>query len=45
LGEYEKLRDGPRLFAKLHFDHARIPCGSGSYGSRSLQAFLSALGV
>jgi hypothetical protein len=45
LGRYDKTRDGPRLFAKLNFAHARIPCDGGGRGSRSLAAFLEALGT
>ena len=31
------LRDqrGPRLFSRLHIDHAREPCGNRAYGSQS----------
>jgi hypothetical protein len=45
LGQYDKTRDGPRLFRNIHFAHARIACGHGGYGSASLQAFCSAIGV
>jgi hypothetical protein len=43
LGRYDKVRDGPELFARLHLAHARIPCGSGGRGSRSLAALLAAI--
>lgn len=45
VGKYEKTRDGPELFAKVNFAHARVPCDQGSRGSKSLAVFLNALGV
>jgi len=43
LGDYEKVRDGPRLFEKIHAEHAGVRCGRGSYGSQSFALFLAIL--
>jgi hypothetical protein len=43
VGRYEKTVDGPKLFAKVNFAHAIVPCDGGGRGSRSLANFLDAL--
>jgi hypothetical protein len=43
-GDYEKTRDGPRLFAKLDFAEAR-KYRNGNLGSKSLDKLLRTLGV
>ena len=45
LGRYDKRRDGPRLFSELDTVTARAPCGPRTWGSRTLDRFLSAVGM